>query len=295
MLEEIGEVQRPFGRHFSHSEDFFLQLTDDFTVPHFRIHHDVRQLKPSPEYITGLKAVTEQIVRLAPQVLKELTYYFDPAEILRPCFYRVYRIEESHYLYLLRVDLMARPAEGVVIERGTNDVTPLYRSRKLFLEPTVIPLDGVARIDNRVSGFKIRQTVSQTWIGEFGRGYFQQGIWMDADLTRFFTRLFLPANKKTYPYFPYLCKYKTVCQSLINLSPEDRAKAVPLLHRSLRFLLPVMDRIQEEIKGQSFSEELASFRELKQQVPDSWYDAWRNIRIESYLNDAEMKEFRIEG
>jgi hypothetical protein len=86
-----------------------------------------------------------------------------------------------------------------------------------------------------------------------------------------------------------------VCQSLINLSPEERSDSVPLLHRSLQFLLPVMDRIQEEIKGQSFSEQLDSYRELKQKVPDSWYDAWRNLRIESYLNDAEMKEYRVEG
>jgi hypothetical protein len=295
LLEEIDTAPRSFGRHFSHSEDFFLLLDDVFTVPHFQIHHDVREQKPSPEYSTGLKAVMEQIVRLAPQVLRELTYFFDPAEILRPCFYRVYRIEETHYLYLLRVDLMARPAEGEVIERGTNDITPLYRTRKLFLEPTVIPLEGVTLSGARVSGFRIRQTVSQTWIGEFGRGYFQQGIWMDSDLTRFFTRLFVPPRLKTYPYFPFLCKYKTVCQSLINLSPEERSDSVPLLHRSLQFLLPVMDRIQEEIKGQSFSEQLDSYRELKQKVPDSWYDAWRNLRIESYLNDAEMKEYRVEG
>ncbi len=139
---------------------------------------------------------------------------------------------------MLRVDLMMRATESRVTERGTNDLTPAYASNHLFLEASIIPLEEVVRQGDRVKGFRIRQTISQTWIGEFGRGYFQQGIWMDADLTKFFSRLFLPVNKKTYPYYPYQCRYKTVCQSVIGLDPDSRAKAVPLLQRSLDFLLP---------------------------------------------------------
>ncbi|HEY9595298.1 MAG TPA: hypothetical protein VHE79_12535, partial [Spirochaetia bacterium] len=251
--------------------------------------------QPEAEYTAALRSVMESLVGRAPQVFRGLAYFFDPAEILRPCFYRVYRVEDSYYLYLLRIDLIARPTDTEIVERGTNDLTPQYRTNRLFLEPTVIPLDGVTRAADRVAGFHIRQTISQTWIGEFGRGYFQQGIWMDADLTRFFSKLFLPAGKRVYPYFPYLCKYKTVCQSLIRLAPDDRAAAVPQLHRSLRFLTPAMERIQAEIKNQSFSEQLPSFRELKSNVPDSWYESWKGITVEAYLNAAEMKEYRIEG
>jgi len=238
--------------------------------------------------------VMEQLVRLAPQVFAELSYFFDPAETLRPCFYRVYRIEDSIYLYVLRVELMMRPSESTVVERGTNDTTPLFMTRRLFLEPTIIPLAEVARNESRVSGFRIRQTISQTWIGEFGRGYFQQGIWMDTDLTRFFSKLFLPAKKKTYPYFPYLCKYKTVCEAVIGLSPLQRAGAVPLLHRALGFLLPVLERIQEEMKNSPFSEDMPIYQELRALVPSSWFDPWQSFRVEAYLNAAEMKEFRIE-
>ena len=294
LLESIGAEQRHFQRHFSQSEDFFIQLEGALAVPHFRIHHDVRLSEPSPEYAAGLTTVTAQVARLAPQLLKDLIYFFDPAEILRPCFYHVYRVDESLYLYLLRVDLMMRATEATVQEKGTNDLTPAFVTRRLFLEPTIIPLEEVVLVNGRVRGFRIRQTISQTWIGEFGRGYFQQGIWMDADLTRFFSRLFLPAGRKTYPYYPYHCKYKTVCQSLIGLSPAERAAAVPQLHRCLGFLLPSMDRIQAEMERSSFSEEMPVFQELKQSVPAEWYEAWRNVRVQSYLNGADMKEFRID-
>lgn len=295
LLKAIGEEQRPFDRRFSQGEDFFLHLAEPLTIPHFQIHHDVRVPEPSPAYLASLSAVVGQVIQRAPQILKGLTYFFDPAEILRPCFYHVYRIEESLFLYMMRMDLVMRPSEATVIERGTNDLTASYSSRQLFVEATVIPLSEVVRNGDRVRSFRVKQTISQTWIGEFGRGYFQQGIWMDADLTKFFSRLFLPADKKTYPYYPFQCKYKTVCESVISLDPEGRARAVPFLHRALQFLGPSMERIQEEIKNSSFSEELGIYRDLKGQVPQSWYEAWQRIKVERYLNEAEMKEYRIEG
>ena len=295
LLRNIGDAERPFDRRFSQGEDFFLLLEEPLQIPHFQIHHDVRQLEPSAAYVSALTQVMEQIARRAPQVLRGLTYFFDPAEILRPCFYQVYRIEEQLFLYMLRVDLMMRPSEGDVIERGTNDTTASYSSRRLFLEPSLIPLEEVVKNGDRVIRFRIRQTISQTWIGEFGRGYFQQGIWMDTDLTKFFTRLFLPAEKRTYPYYPFQCKYKTVCESLIDIDPGGRSAAVPVLHRALGFVGPVMEKIQQEIKSSSFSEELDVFRELKGKIPESWYAVWQRIKVERYLNESDMKEFRIEN
>ena len=295
ILEAIGRDPRPYTRHFSQGEDFFLKLENEFTVPHFPIHHDVRRAEPSAEYLGVLSKVLDQVAGLAPQALKGLTYFFDPAEILRPCFYKLYRIEDSSYLYLLRVDLAMKSSDSTVVHRGTNDTTAMYRSRKLFLENTVIPLSDVLRDeDGRAKAFRVRQTISQTWIGEFGRGYFQQGIWMDLDLTRFFSRLFLPVGRKTYPFYPFLCKYKTVCQSVIDLSPEGRTTTMPSLHRAIGFLLPAMEAIQSEMRHGGFAEDMKIFRDLKARVPEAWYAPWEGIRVESYLNESEMKEFRIE-
>jgi hypothetical protein len=294
ILEAIGDETRQVSRHFNQSEDFFLQLEGDYSVPHIPIHHDVRLSVPSQEYLSILKGITEQIAVLAPQVLKDLTYFFDPAEILRPCFFQIYHVENSFYLYLLRIDLVMRATESTVRERGTNDTTPWYTSRRLFLEDVIIPLLEVVRDDGKTKSFHIRETISETWIGEQGRGYFVQGIWMDADLTKFFTKLFLPPNKKTYPYYPYLCKYKTMCHSVVTLSPEGRKRNVPDLHRAMEFLLPHMEKIQAEMKNRSFSEELPYFRELKAKVPPTWCDAWANLHIEAYLNQADMREFKVE-
>ncbi len=294
LLEGIREGERPFTRHFSQGEDFFLLLEREFEVPQFPIHHDVRDPKPPARYMEKLRSVVDQVAGLAPQVLRELIYYFDPAEILRPSFYRLFRVEECVYLFLARVDLTMRPATSTVIDRGTNDVTPRYRTRRLFVENCVVPLTAVTKEDGRVTSFQVRQTISQTWIGEQGRGYFVQGIWMDADLTKFFSRLFLPQGKRTYPYYPYLCKYKTICHSVLSLAPEGRKTTIPWLHRVIQFLLPAMDRIQTVMRTATFSEDMGYFRELKARVPEQWYEPWKRVRVEAYFNEQETKEYRIE-
>jgi hypothetical protein len=288
--------ERPFTRHFNQGEDFFLRLSGEYTVPRMPIHHDVRQPRPGAAHLDALSRAMSGIAALAPQVFAGLAYFFDPAEVLRPCFFKLYRIEERAYIYLLRVELAMRDPLAAVIERGTNDMTATYRTRKLFLEDTVIPLAEVLRAeDGTVRAVRVQQTISQTWIGEFGRGYFQQGIWMDLDLTRFFTRLFLPAGTQSYPYFPFLCKYKTLCQSLVDLTPDGRAAALPCLHRALGFAVPSMEGILAQMRHGGFSEEMEIFRQLKARVPEAWYQPWRGLRVESYLDEADMKEFRVDA
>jgi hypothetical protein len=294
LIASIGEKTVPFTRHFNHGEEFFLKLESELSIPRFPIHHDVHRPEPSPEYREALRPVLEGVSALAPQVLKDLTYFFDPAETLRPGFFQIFRVEDTRYLYLLRMDLVMKPSGGAVIERGTNDVTPRYRTRNLFMEPVVLPLDDVVTHEGKTVAFKVRQTIPQTWIGERGRGYFVQGIWMDMDLTKFFSRLFLPSELRTYPFFPFLCKYKTVCRSMIDLAPEDRRNAVPSLHRAIGFLSPVMDGIQISLKGSSFEENMPFYAELKAEIPEDWYDTFRNVRVEAYLNEAEMREFRVD-
>jgi hypothetical protein len=287
---------RPFTRHFSQGEDFFLRLEREYTVPRMPIHHDVRRDRPGPAHREALAAALGEIADLAPQVLAGLSYFFDPAEVLRPCFFKLYRIEDSAYMYLLRVELAMKDHLAEVVERGTNDMTPTFRTRKLFLEDSIIPLAEVLREgDGTVRAVRVRETISQTWIGEFGRGYFQQGIWMDLDLTRFFTRLLLPAGVRCYPYYPFLCKYKTVCLSLVDLDPEARAAAMPRLHRALAFLVPSMEIILGQMRHGGFSEEMAVFRDLKARVPGEWYEPWRSLRLEASLDEAERKEFRVEA
>ncbi len=294
ILRGIGGGKAPFTRHFSEGESFFLELPEELVVPHLPIHHDVHKTEPDPAYAEKLRSIMGSLAALVPQVLKGLSYFFDPAQIHCPCFFAVHSVEGSLYLYLLRIDLMMRPAAANVMERGTNDQTPQYRTRRLFMEPVAIPLLEVVESGGRACAFMVKQTLSQTWIGERGRGYFQQGIWMDNELTRFFSRLFLPSNQRTYPFFPILCRYKTVCQFMIRLDPEGRMSSIPSLHRAVGFLLPMMDRIQTVFKTSEFSEEMELYRSLKEKVPPEWLEAWKDVKVTLYLNESGMREFRVE-
>ncbi len=41
-LSKYSVSPSPISRHYNQNEDFFLKLNEDFFVPSFPIHHDVR-------------------------------------------------------------------------------------------------------------------------------------------------------------------------------------------------------------------------------------------------------------
>jgi hypothetical protein len=222
-----------------------------------------------------------------------LAYFFDPAETLKPCFYKIYKIGDDMYLYLFRIDLLFRPTESQLLRQGSNDFTSVYSTEKLFFESEIIPLESISWETGKVKGFKIRQLISQTWIGETGRGYLLRGIWMDTDLSRFFSKLFIPAGIRIYPFFPFKCKYKTVCAEAPILRASTRKTMVPLLHNALKFLKPSIDKIQAALKHVSFDEQMDEFKTLKAQIPESWLGFFTGISVEAYLNDKDNKEYRL--
>lgn len=296
LLGSIPEAA-PDGRaktHYNSGEELFLELETELFVPRLPIHHDVRVPEPSASYAASLRDLARQLAELLPGAFRGLTYYFDPAEILKPCFYRLYKVEDSVYLYLLRLDLVHRAFEGEVLEPGTNDVTPAYRTKRLYAESEIIPLDAVMWELGRVKAFRIRQLVSNTWIGETGRGYLVRGIWMDAGLSKFFSRLFLPDGARTYPFYPFFCKYKTVCAGAPSLTTAYRRKVLPLLHRAIGFLVPEMERIQNSLKNGDFSETMPEFAELKARVPAAWREIFSGFASKPYLNERDLKEFSLE-
>ena len=294
VLRTAESSSGAFTRHFNQSEDFFLRVPKPFIVPNFPIHHDVREHRPSRGYVRAIRQFVEGIVGQLGPMFQGLAYYFDPAEILRPSFFRLYRIREQSYLYMLRVDLTFKPMIHEVVEKGSNDVTPSYSSHDLFVEADFIPLDEVMRDGDSITGFKISQSVSQTWIGETGRGYFVQGIWLDHELTKFLSKLFLPQDKRVYPYYPVNCKYRAICHSDLGLTPDRRKRWLPVLHLAREFLYPYMEQIQDALREQEFSESLAAFTELKKRIPLRWQEAFRPLSVRRYLNDAEQREFVVE-
>lgn len=284
----------PYSMRFNQGEEYFVELVTSIVVPHLPIHHDVRNPVPSAPYINSIRDVVKQLIELLPEAFNGLTYFFDPAEILKPCFYRMFKVDEDVYLYLLRLDLLPRPLDSEILEAGTNDRTPAYATKKLYLESELIPLEAVMWESGRVRAFRIRQLISQTWIGETGKGYLVRGIWMDTDLSKFFTKLFLMPGKRIYPYYPLFCKYKTVCATIPLLSPEGRRGMVPLLHYALKRLSPDIEKIQNVLKDANFSENLPEFSQLRSSIPDTWKTLLSRFSVNAYLNAREQKEYALD-
>jgi hypothetical protein len=279
---------------FTQGEESFLLLDRDLSVSSFPIHHDVRSRIPGPDYLRAIRSFVSSVAESVPDLLSGLSYFFDSAEIMKPCFFKVYGSGEGLYLYLLRLDLSFRPQYARLLKRGDNDWTASYATRSVFFESDVIPLDSVESSGGSATAFIVRQLISQTWIGETGKGYMVRGIWIDADLSKFFTKLFLRPGKSTHPYYPLTCKYKTVCHSCAALGPEGRKDAIPPYTRALAFLTPVLPGIQSALKGRAFSETLPEFTSLRKRVPPDWLEPWSRLNLRPYLNDSDQKEYILE-
>ena len=286
--------QKQFSLHFTSNEDFFIKLPQYIQFPSFPIHHNISKKNPSEVYKQALESFMQSAVAQTPQIFNGLTYFFDPSDIHRPGFFHLYRIKDQLFLYLLRVDLNFRTHYGEIISKGGNDSTHTYRSNALFLENDIIPLSSLGEEEHRVHSFFIEQHLSDTWIGEYGKGYFVQGIWIDRELTKFFSKLFLPEHKRTYPYYPFPCKYQTICHSVLDFSPAGRTRHLKLLYQARAFLQPYFEDIQQTLTQNDFSEDLPLFLNLKQKISNRWQEVWAPLEISTYLNEHDMKEFQID-
>ncbi|MEE8440816.1 MAG: hypothetical protein V3S41_03775 [Spirochaetia bacterium] len=294
LLRDTTGSPTHYKRHYTQSEEFMLRLPKTYTVDSCPIHHDVRKTSPGTEHLSLIRGVVEQLAEQLPSVFEGLTHIFDPAEILRPAFFKVYELESQSYLYLLRLDLHYRPFLHEVITRGDNDRTATYRTNAIVLEADFIPLNGVETARGKLRSFQVEQAVSQTWIGESGRGYLVQGIWLDRDLTRFFSKLFMPRGIRAYPYYPFTCKYRAVCHTVTTLDDAARRKSLPLLHRARTFLLPHLREIEGALRAEEFNEKLPSFIRLRDTVPSGWADVWKEFAIRVYLNKDDQREYELE-
>jgi hypothetical protein len=294
VIVHLDDGEGNYTTHFTQNENLFLGFEKEYVVPHFPIHHDVRKKIPGDKYLKSLKTLFTTLFSIAPEIFSGLTYYFNSEEILKPGFFKLYKIRKKQFLYLLNLDLLYNAQYAEIIERGDNDVTPEYRTKVVFLHGYFLPVEEVVMNGDKVSGFKVKQSISETWIGEQGRGYLVKGIWIDDKLTKFFTRLFLPPKKRIYPYYPFLCMYKTFCGHLVGLSSRKREQWLPYYNKASRFLTPYIRRIEKALKDSPFSDDLALFKKIKKEVPPELLDMCGNIKVEVYLNHNDLKEYKIE-
>ena len=279
MLKELSGGGSPFTIHFTQKEEYFVRLQDTVSIPSFPIHHDVSLPHPSREYSEAIGACVAEVAAKAPAIFGGLHYFFDKTEILKPCFYRLMKSADFLCLHLLRLDVSFRASECELTAAGSNDRTAAYRSRNLFIENSLIPLSSVSDSAEGERIFTIDKIIEQTWIGETGRGYRIQGIWIDQELTKFFTALFLPADARSYPYYPFFCMFKTMCLAPPSPAKEEAKKYLPLLHRTFRFMKPAAPFIEKAMAAESFSKEMPLLAKLREKVPVGWQDAWSGMKI----------------
>lgn len=290
----VPAAAKALTRHFSQDEDFFVALADEVEIPDMPIHHDIRQRAPSAELRRALEGIARQLRAQAPYLTEGMAWYFDATEPMALGYFQILRTGDQLYLSLLRVHLGRRLSGAAVLLAGTNDRSPRYRTRRLHVECDIVPLREVRQTERGQYQFHLAQTVSETWVGETGRGYFVTGIWLDRELTKFFSRLFLPEDKRTYPYFPFNCKFRCVCFQPFELDPEGRKRGVALLNGGRAFIEEHIRRIEAELKSNDFSDKSPLFRELRRTIPAKLTNYFQALNVRAYLNAEDSKEFQLD-
>lgn len=288
-----SDLPPPGTLYFNKGEELYLILGNEYEVPSFPIHHDVRNKAPQADYLEKLKSVLVQLAELCPCLLEGLNYSFDPTDTLKAVFFSVYRIEGQNYLYVLKIDLGPRHGTMRLVSPGSNDHTPVWRSNKLFIDSELIPVSEMTKTSE---GYLISpmQSISETWIGETGRGYFVQGIWLDRDLTKFFSKLFTPQGKKLYPYYPFNCRFRAVCATVVLLGPEGRRQSLADLHVARSFIEKHMGSIEDALHKSEFREDLETFISLRAMVGSTRItDHQNSLSVRAYLNIEDEKEYEL--
>ncbi|TVR02696.1 MAG: hypothetical protein EA403_08210 [Spirochaetaceae bacterium] len=291
-LREIPAEGPNAARRFTQNEEFFFELDRPFDVLPIPIHHPVEKLEPSPHYLDAVGNLIDQTASSLAGALHGLDCAFDPMHASWVFFFGLLAEAERPTLLLVTVDMAYRPLEHEVITRGSNDIAPRYRTNRIYLTVDFVPLRDAETTDGTLR-VGMERSISQTWIGETGRGYVTQGIWIDRELNRFFTRLFLPQGARIYPWFPLHARYRCLCHSPLDISASARQNALDTLHDARTIILPRMDEILEELKAQPFSDELPIFQEMRRQVTP--HEEWSRIRMRPYLNAQNMKEYVVEA
>lgn len=293
ILNSAVDQKAAYSIHFSQNEDSFVKCGSSFKVPSFSIHHDVNLKNPSDNYLKALRTLMSTLVSAYPGLFEGTKYFFDPAEVLRPCFIQVFKLEDSYYLYLLRPDLNVRLSESNILTSSTNDTTAEYETEKLYFDSIFIPID---KPDITASGGKIpiKRMFRSTWVGESGSGYHINGQWIDIELTKILSALYLPENKNAYPYYPFRCDFNTVCFFPADLSLAGRKGFLSYLHKSLPLIKPNLPNIEAGMKTEEFSRKHPLYIDLKKKITEEWTKTWSYLKISPYLNENDMKEYILE-
>jgi len=270
---------------YNQNEDQFAFLDESISIPSIPVHHTMNNPIPPDGYTEMIANLSGDLKKLVPHLIAGTKWYFDPVDIHTPTFYRIIRIEDTDYLYLLLVDLTCRPLDSEITEEGTNIRTHAYNTNRLYFECDYFPIQA---IDEKKGILTLKQSIPVTWKGEAGQGYMIHGIWMDADINKFFSKLILPSGKRNYPYYPVNCKLHCVSMNAFGL------KSPALLHEIRKHIEPALNSILRDLQSTTFSELLPLFEQLKKTIPERLGQTWDNLSVRVILNNRDQKEYIVE-
>lgn len=268
-------------------------LAEPIRILSFPIHHDYRDPNPHPVYHEAITNMFSQFKLQLPFSLPMLQWGFDPRKILQPTLYHEIEHQGNRFLFVVQFDLSFRSYWHRSLRRGDNNWTTEYETRRVMMSFDFLPLDLKLSDSN---DYYVHQFFDSTWIGEEGRGYYLQGIWMDDDLTEFFSLFLMPDLEAYYPFFPLRCRYQSLSANTWKLSHDG----VPKL---LEFLTPIMSipksslkEIQQQLKKSDSKQraQLAQTYRSKLGISPPSQDSLPKI-IEKRIAPNGLVEYVIDG
>lgn len=296
-----GEARARSSCRFSQNEDQFLVLDEPVEIPAFPVHHNFQDHAPPAGYPRAISEIARGLNASVPWLLAGTRWFFDPVNIHTPGFYRVERFGDREYLYLARLDLTCRPLESEMIEAGSNNRTHRFRTSRLYFEsdwyplaPSKTPADGLSSGSAAPGPIMLDQIIPVTWKGESGEGYMIHGIWMDADINKFFSKLVLPPGKRNHPFYPVTCKHHCISVNALGLEPGRSRKGPAVLDAIRTALEGELEAILEDLQTAAFSELMPLFSEIKSRLPPGLGTLWSGLNVAASLNEREQKEYTVE-
>lgn len=294
LLKAPAGGEPALDRRFTQQEEFYLLLEQPFQVGAFEVHHDVHNPTPSTRYLEVIRSVVRAWTTQLPGLFQGLSWFFDPKDLFHPQFVQVLTARDKRYLYLLRADLTYRGRYAEVMGQGGNSTTPAYRTKSLFLESEVLPLDT---IETQPTEKRLRLTklFPFTWQGETGRGYFITGRWLDQEITKLLSRAALTPGTRIFPCYPLRCRYETLSSFCPTPTVDGRRRAAAALEAAWPLVSPWADRIQSDLRTDPYREDHPLVESLRSRWAGRLESRWGSFRLEPYLNESEQKEYRYHG
>ena len=293
LLASTSASMAAYRCYYSENEEMFLRFERPFMVPSLPVHHNIYKPKPVQVYTDAILTIAKGILQSLPGLLSGLKYYFDPVNFHYATFYNLSMVGKSYYVYHLKINVAFDPRYNRAAGERINDFFPAFETNAFRIEADIIPIKKRGYI-NGVPALLIDENISDTWVGEQGRGYPARGIWIDREVNKFFSRLFIEDNKRIYPFYPLTCKYRTICQSLNVFSQEARMQRLEAHHLIRNFIVKYLPDIEAALSRKEFSQDIEVYKRIKEQIPKNLTNIWTATSVSMHLNAEGMREYYVE-